>query len=142
MGYNCAQSVAMAFCDLMGMDESAAARLASPFGGGMGCLRETCGAFTGALLVLGRLYGYDSPTDDALKAQLYADVRTLAAEFTNNAGSLICRDLLGEAAASTPSKRTAEYYASRPCPNLVAMAAGLVEAYIAAHSFETRHDVG
>ena len=54
-GYNCAQAVAVAFADLMGMDEKTAARLAAPFGGGMGRLREVCGAVSGMLLVLGSL---------------------------------------------------------------------------------------
>ena len=58
-GYNCAQAVAVAFCDLMGMDAHTAAKLSSSFGGGMGRLREVCGAVSGMLMVVGVLYGYD-----------------------------------------------------------------------------------
>ena len=52
-GYNCAQAVAVAFCDVTGLPEQQAARMASAFGGGMGRLREVCGAVSGMLLVLG-----------------------------------------------------------------------------------------
>ena len=58
-GYNCAQSVFTAFCDLHGMDEKEALRLGSSFGGGMGRLREVCGALSGIFMTAGLLYGYD-----------------------------------------------------------------------------------
>ena len=58
-GHNCAQAVAMTYADKLGMTPSAAARMASPFGGGMGRMREVCGAFSGMLMVLGALYGYE-----------------------------------------------------------------------------------
>ncbi|MBQ5389624.1 MAG: C_GCAxxG_C_C family protein [Clostridia bacterium] len=80
-GYNCAQSVAVAFCDVTGQDEKLAARLASPFGGGMGRMREVCGAVSGMLMVLGALYGYDDPTEKDGKKQLYTDVQALADKF-------------------------------------------------------------
>ena len=62
-GYNCTQSVFLAFADLHGMDEKTAARLSSSFGGGMGRLREVCGAVSGMFLVAGMLYGYEEPKD-------------------------------------------------------------------------------
>ena len=63
-GYNCAQSVVVAFCDVTGLEVDFAAKLASSFGGGMGRMREVCGAVSGMLMVLGLLYGYDTPGDD------------------------------------------------------------------------------
>ena len=63
-GYNCAQSVAVAFCDVTGLDEGFTAKTVSAFGGGMGRLREVCGAVSGMFFVLGHLYGYDTPGDD------------------------------------------------------------------------------
>ena len=54
-GYNCAQAVAVAFTDLTGMDKQEAARLAAPFGGGMGRMREVCGAVSGMLMGVGHL---------------------------------------------------------------------------------------
>ena len=62
-GYNCSQSVFLAFEDLTGLDQSTGARLSSSFGGGMGRLREVCGAVSGAFMVLGLLHGYDDPED-------------------------------------------------------------------------------
>lgn len=132
-GYNCAQSVAASFCDVTGMDEKLAARMASPFGGGMGRLREVCGAVSGMLMVLGQLYGYDAPDDDAKKA-LYGQVQQLAVAFRAEAGSILCRELLENPPADpTPSPRTAAYYAERPCARLVMLAARLTDDFIAAH---------
>ena len=91
-GYNCAQAVAVSFCDLTGLTEKQAARFASSFGGGMGRLREVCGAVSGMFMVLGILYGYDDPKDDAPKKRLYTDIQALADRFKAEAGSIICRE--------------------------------------------------
>lgn len=60
-GYNCAQSLAGAFADAAGMDQRVMLKLASSFGGGMGRLREVCGAVSGSLMILSLVYGYDTP---------------------------------------------------------------------------------
>ena len=136
-GYNCAQAVAVAFCDLTGLTETQAARIASSFGGGMGRMREVCGAVSGMFMVLGLLYGYDDPKADNEKKQLYTDVQALAEEFKKDAGSIICRDILKNPPADpNPSPRTAEYYALRPCERMVFNAARLMDAFIAAHPLE------
>ena len=136
-GYNCAQAVAVAFCDLTGLTETQAARIASSFGGGMGRMREVCGAVSGMFMVLGLLYGYDDPKADTEKKQLYTDVQALAEEFKKDAGSIICRDILKNPPADpNPSPRTAEYYALRPCERMVFNAARLMDAFIAAHPLE------
>lgn len=133
-GYNCAQSVTMAFADLMKMEEKAAARLASPFGGGMGRMREVCGAVSGMLLVLGTLYGYDTPGNDAIKGQLYQEVQDLAAAFREDIGTLLCREILDNPPSDpTPSARTAQYYAERPCARVVMAAAGILQDFINHH---------
>ena len=80
-GFNCAQAVAVAFTDLTGMDKKAAAMMAAPFGGGMGRMREVCGAVSGMYMVLGALYGYDNSDDDAKKKDLYKQVQALAENF-------------------------------------------------------------
>ena len=80
-GYNCSQAVAVAFCDLMGISESQAARMASSFGGGMGRMREVCGGVSGMLLVAGMLYGYDTPGDDAAKSSTIPWCRALPGSF-------------------------------------------------------------
>lgn len=94
-GYNCAQSAAAPFAEEMGLSREDVLRLASPFGGGMGRLREVCGAVSGMLLAAGMLYGYASPTDMQAKRDTYAMVQELAARFREKNGSIICRELLG-----------------------------------------------
>ena len=133
-GYNCAQSVAVAFCDLTGLTEQQAARMASGFGGGMGRLREVCGAVSGMLLVLSQLYGYDTPGDDVSKKQLYTQVQDLAGQFRAETGSIICREILKNPPSDpNPSPRTAEYYAKRPCARMVLTAARILEEFIGEH---------
>ena len=136
-GYNCAQSVAVAFCDVTGMDEKETARMLSGFGGGMGRLREVCGAVSGMFFVLGVLYGYDTPGDDSNKKRVYTDVQALAAQFREQCGSIICREILENPPTDpTPSPRTAEYYKIRPCARMVLTAATLMDKFIAAHPLE------
>lgn len=140
-GWNCAQSVALAFCDVTGLDEKTAARMASSFGGGMGRMRQVCGGVSGMLMVLGLLYGYDEASDQAGKKALYAEVQALAGKFQAQVGSIICREILKNPPADpNPSPRTAEYYQKRPCARMVATAAGLMDEFIAAHPLEARHE--
>ena len=130
-GYNCAQAVAVAFCDLTGLEEKQAAKMASAFGGGMGRLREVCGAVSGMLLVLGILEGYDDPTDDAAKKALYSRVQALAREFREENGSIICRELLDNPPADpNPTPRTADFYTQRPCARMVLTAARILDEYL------------
>jgi len=108
-GYNCAQSVLLAFCEETGLKKEAAARFASSFGGGMGRMREVCGAVSGMFMVAGLLTGYDDPKDRAAKAALYERVRNLAGQFTEKNGSIICRKLLEGVPATgggAPGERT------------------------------------
>ena len=130
-GYNCAQAVAVAFCDVTGLPEQQAAKMASAFGGGMGRLREVCGAVSGMLLVLGTLDGYDAPGDDAAKKRLYGQVQALAKQFQEENGSIICREILKNPPSDpNPTPRTAEFYAQRPCAKMVMTAARLLDAYL------------
>ena len=131
-GYNCAQALAVAYCDLIGCDADTAARMASSFGGGMGRMREVCGAVSGMLLVAGILYGYDQPEDEDGKMTHYARVQELAGQFRERVGSIICRDILKNPPSDpVPSPRTEEYYANRPCVRMVYLAASILESYIA-----------
>ena len=90
-GYNCAQSVMVAFSDVTGLTKENAARMASPFGGGMGRMREVCGAVSGMLMVTGLLYGYQDPKDTAGKRELYRLEQELAGKFREQTGSIVCR---------------------------------------------------
>ena len=131
-GYNCSQAVVTAFHEELGLTESEAARLASSFGGGMGRMRETCGAVSGMLLVAGLLWGYDTPGDDQSKAAHYRLVQKLAGIFRERTGSLVCRELLGNPSSDpNPTPRTQEFYKTRPCAGFVALAAEILDREIA-----------
>jgi len=127
-GYNCAQAVLVAFSDELGMDKETLAKLASSFGGGFGRLREVCGAFSAACMVAGLKRGYTDPLAKEEKAEHYKLIQELAAEFKEQNGSIICRDLIGEEAGSyVPEARTEKYYQTRPCADLVAFGAQIAE---------------
>ena len=132
-GYNCSQSVILAFEDLITIDISTALKLAAPFGGGMGRLREVCGSVSGMFMVLGFVLGYDDPKDMESKKILYAHEQELARRFEAENGSIVCRDLLGLSVKkedATPSQRKEEYYQKRPCKELVGCATEILEAYL------------
>ena len=136
-GYNCAQAVAVAFCDVTGLEESVAAKLASPFGGGIGRMREVCGAVSGMMMVVGLLYGFEPSEGSTAKSAHYHLVQELAEQFRQQAGSIICREILKNPPADpNPSPRTAEYYANRPCARMVMLAAEILDRYIAEHPVE------
>ena len=133
-GYNCAQAVAAAFSEELGLTENQAARMVSAFGGGMGRLREVCGAVSGMLFVLSSLYGYDTPGDDESKKVLYGQVQELAAAFREANGTIICRELLDNPPNDpNPTPRTAEFYAVRPCARFVLTAGELMERFLEEH---------
>ncbi len=132
-GWNCAQSVLLAFAPDLGLTEETAARLASPFGGGMGRLREVCGALTASFLVLGLRYGGYPPDDRAAKAAQYQRVQELAEGFRARRGTILCRELLGRPEGAehyVPETRTPAYYAARPCATIVEEAAEALAAYL------------
>ncbi len=132
-GCTCSQAVLLAFSDVTGLEETTAMRLAAPFGGGMGRLREVCGAVSGMLMALGALSGSESVLSQAEKGALYADVQALAARFREENGSIICRELLAAVKPSDdplPEERTPQYYQKRSCARLCGCAAALLEHYI------------
>ena len=134
-GYNCSQAVFLAFAPELGMDRDAAARLSSSFGGGMGRMREVCGAVSGMLLVAGLLYGYSDPgPGDKDKMAHYQLVQHLAGQFRERYGSIICRELLDNPPSDpAPTPRTAEFYKTRPCARMVIAAAEILDNYIREH---------
>lgn len=132
-GYNCSQSVFLAFCDLTGFDEKTALLVSSSFGGGMGRLREVCGAVSGMFMAAGVLYGYTDPKAGPEKMEHYKRIQELAASFKERNSSIVCRDILGKIAEDKsfiPSERTEEYYKSRPCAKMVEDATEILEKYI------------
>lgn len=132
-GHNCAQSVLLAFTDLTGLDEVTAMKISSSFGGGMGKLREVCGAVSGMFMAAGILYDEGKVPTLENKAAHYARIQELAARFRSQTGSILCRDLLAQvetASGSAPEARTEQYYKARPCAELCALAADILSQYI------------
>ena len=155
-GYNCAQSVALAFADLYGLSESLMARLSASFGGGIGRMRETCGAACAMFLLAGLEVpdADDSPLGDVdrdafnpypsqeVKRKNYEVVQRLASDFRAQTGSIVCRELLGLnkrradgtlpeiQIVATPEPRTDEYYRKRPCIRMVETAARIYMRYL------------
>lgn len=150
--YNCSQSVALAFADFYGIPEPLMARFAASFGGGIGRMRETCGAAC-AMFMLAGLEVQDSedkpcsldlgtnpyPSQE-LKKKNYEVVQQLAARFREATGSICCRELLGlnkqradgtlPEISATPEARTDEYYRKRPCIRMVETAARIYAEYL------------
>ena len=133
-GYNCSQSVALAFCDVMGIEEDVLLKIMLPFGGGIGRLRMTCGAISGMAAVVGMVFSKadNSPEN---KKETYAIVQKLCAKFKAETGSLICAELLSGVnvpveVGGVAEARTQEYYKKRPCGDMVALAAKILEEYL------------
>ena len=127
LGYNCAQSVAMALSEKVGLKEEDAKALANPFGGGFCRLREVCGAVSGMLMVIGYKH------KEMNKTEMYAYARKAIEEFEEEFGSYVCRDLIKGDANDTspvPSERTEKYYQKRPCVEIVAKATEIALKYI------------
>ena len=121
-GCNCSQSVFAAFADELGLDEELAKRIACGLGGGVGRMREVCGAVSAAAMVIGMRLGPD-------KLKAYPAIQDFCAKFKAEAGSIVCRELLEGTGATTggaPEPRTPEYYRKRPCVELVKLAVSLI----------------
>jgi len=131
-GYNCSQSVVLAFKDLLEINTDTLLKLSSSFGGGIARLRETCGAVSGIAIVLGILYGYSTPEEGDIKAIHYSRVQEVIKKFETKYSSIKCGVLLGIEGHSTPTPtpRTKEFYKSRPCGDFIGFAAQIIQEYI------------
>lgn len=136
-GYNCSQCMILAFEDVItqysDIDIHTALKIASPFGGGMGRLREVCGSVSGMFMILGYIEGYTEAKDYDGKKKLYEDIQEVAKRYEAANGSIICRELLGldvKRQEATPEKRTEEYYRCRPCAEKIGSAAEILEEYL------------
>lgn len=133
-GFNCSQSVVAAYADLYGFTPEQALRMSASFGGGIGRMRETCGAACGLFILAGLHHSAIEGADRRTKQENYELVQRLAAEFRRRNGALRCADLLGPAEAqtvsATPAPRTPAYYAKRPCSQLVEEAARIWCEYL------------
>ena len=129
-GCNCAQAVFAACLDEQDLDQKTAIKIAAPFGGGMGRLREVCGALTGLFMAAGLKVGYTDLKDREAKTAHYQLIQNLGLRFKEEYGSLLCRDLLmldEQVSDPQPEARTEAYYAKRPCAEYVRYAASLFD---------------
>lgn len=133
-GYNCSQSVVAAFADMYGFTPEQALKVSASFGGGIGRMRQTCGAACGLFMLAGLETGCTEGKNREGKEANYKVVQELAEEFRKRNGSLICAELLGLSKTAptptTPEARTAEYYKKRPCVKMVEEAARIWCEYL------------
>lgn len=131
-GCNCAQSVLMAYADVLGLTQEQAALVSVGHGGGMGRLRLHCGAFSAAVMLAGAIEGEDG-AKKAHRPQTYARVQEIHREFIRRNGTISCAELLGRARvpeAPTPEERTPQYYARRPCAQVIRSACQMIDAML------------
>ena len=133
-GYNCSQSVFTAFAHRFNIDEETAKKISAGLGGGVGRMREVCGAVSGAAMVIGSICSAEDGKDNDGKQKNYELVREFADRFIKRNGSIVCRELLGLDVkmedSAKPDSRTAEYYKKRPCVELVGDAAEILAEII------------
>ncbi len=127
-GYNCSQAVLSAYAKQFGLDKGQALRVAGAFGAGMGRMCETCGAVTGAFMVIGLKYGKVKAEDEPSKEKAYALVKEFAREFKARNGSIVCKELLGCDMSTPEGMKYAKEHKlhSTLCPGLVKDAAEIV----------------
>ena len=135
-GYNCCQAVVLAYNDVFGLEDELAASLSSGFGGGMGRMREVCGAVSGMVMLAGMIRPASDPSVKNWRTANYALVQEMAGEFKEINGSIVCKEVLGLVPMGSctpapkespePSDRTPEYYKKRPCEEMVSIAARIV----------------
>lgn len=133
-GYNCSQSIVAAYADAFGAETKAALCMSEGFGGGMGRMRQTCGAVTGMFMLAGLKYSKGTAGDLDTRKTIYSAVQTLSSEFEKQNGSTVCADLLGlnlpKDTSADPTPRTNEFYKKRPCISCIEDCAKLVEQYL------------
>ena len=122
-GYNCAQSVFLAYSDVIGLDFELAKNMSVSFGAGVGRMREICGTVSAMAMLAGFIYPVSDPNDLDARTINYAMIQKMADIFKNENQTIICRELLPETETDTnptPSVRDEEYYKRRPCSKYIA----------------------
>jgi C_GCAxxG_C_C family probable redox protein len=132
-GFSCSQAVFSAHAEQLGLDRETALKIAGAFGGGMGRMAQTCGAVTGAFMVIGLKYGAIDAEDEETKEKAYALVREFVDRFKSRHGSIACQDLLGCDISKPEGEKVAreQKLFETICPKLVKDAAELLEEMLA-----------
>jgi C_GCAxxG_C_C family probable redox protein len=131
-GFSCSQAVLSAFCEPLGLDRITALKIAQSFGGGMAHLGETCGAVTGAFMVIGLKHGRTRADDDLAKKKTYELVHDFVQRFHSQHGSIVCKELLGYDLSKEDDMKEAQEKRlfDELCPRLVQTAAEILEDLI------------
>lgn len=122
-GFNCSQSVFLAYSDVFELELDMARKMSVSFGGGVGRMREICGTVSAMAMLAGFKYPVLDVNDQEARTKNYATVQKMAELFKEKHETIICKKLLGPVAAEdtpAPTERTPEYYAKRPCSKFIA----------------------
>ena len=125
---NCAQSVLLSYAEELNLDRTTALRIALGFGGGM-AMAETCGAVTGAYMVLGLKSNFKEKSIQEIKAETKVAVKKFNELFIARHGSLTCKRLLGVDISTTEGSVEAneKNFFNTVCIELVSSAAEILE---------------
>ncbi|MBA7478753.1 hypothetical protein ES707_14181 [subsurface metagenome] len=135
-GFNCSQAVLSVYAEEFGLCRETALKIACGFGGGMGRMALTCGAVTGAFMVIGLKYGNVDANEKVIKEKTYGLVREFARRFEKRNGSSICRELLGCDISEPEGLKSAKEndLFTSVCPGLVQDAVEILEEMLAEDS--------
>ncbi len=128
-GFSCSQAVFSTYAVDMGVNRETALKVSQAFGGGMGQMGETCGAVTGAFMVIGLKYGRTNADDDEAKVKTYSLVKEFTEKFKARNGTIICRELLGCDIGTPEGEQIAreKKLISTVCPKFVRDAVEILE---------------
>jgi C_GCAxxG_C_C family probable redox protein len=128
-GFNCSQAILSAYCEEFNLDKNTALKIACGFGGGMGRLQETCGAVTGAYMLIGLKHGKFKKEDAESKDKTYTLVREFAKQFVEKNKTTSCCELLG-IDLNNSDKDLAKEKIKTICPKLIQDAAEIIEGIL------------
>jgi C_GCAxxG_C_C family probable redox protein len=131
-GFSCSQAVLSAFSEPLGMDRITALKISQSFGGGMAHMGETCGAVTGAFMVIGLQYGRTRADDDLAKEKTYELVQEFVKRFKSQHGSTVCKELLSYDLSKDEEVKEAQekQLFDELCPKFVQTAAEILETLL------------
>jgi C_GCAxxG_C_C family probable redox protein len=128
-GFSCAPAVFSTYSERFGLEKELALKIACGFGGGIGRMGRTCGAVTGAVMVIGLKHGQANAADEESRQETHKLVRKFIDKFAALYGSVECRELIGYDLSNSrelKSARESGTFESK-CPGFVYDAAGILE---------------
>ena len=134
-GFSCSQAVLSTYGPTLGLDRKTALRVSGAFGGGMGRMGQTCGAVTGAFMVIGLKYGKTRAEDNQTRDKAYSLVREFVDRFKSRNGSIVCKELLGCDMSTPEGRKLSEEkkLVASVCPKFVQDACEIIEQTILKH---------